>query len=113
MLYASASGNQAKKRSTLVEPRTAGWREVEVEPSPFLWPGPSLHSDAFIRAVIVHDEHGVQISGKFGFQMVEEPDELPAAVPVLTGANHLAIEDVECSEKSRRAMALIIFSLAL
>ena len=64
-------------------------------------------------AVVVHDEVHFLIRREFGFQMVEEPDELPAAVAILTGANYLAIENVERGEKGRCSMAFVVVCLAL
>src|SRR6185312_5874142 len=45
--------------------------------------------------------------------MIEEADELPAAMAILVRANHLAIEDIERGEKSRSAVALINVCLTL
>ncbi len=43
--------------------------------------------------------------------MIQEPDELAAAVAVLAGPDHLAIEDVESGEQSRRAVTLVVVGL--
>jgi hypothetical protein len=47
------------------------------------------------------------------FQVVQKSDELPAAVAILTGANDLAVEDIERSEQGRGAVAFVVVRLTL
>ena len=51
-----SSGNQGKEAFHLVKPGTAGRSEVEMESFPFLRSQPTLHLDAFVGTVVVHDE---------------------------------------------------------
>ena len=47
------------------------------------------------------------------FQVVQKSDELPAAVAILSGANDLAVEDIERSEQGRGAVAFVVVRLTL
>ncbi len=67
---------------------------MEVESPPLLRLQPALHLCAFVGAVIVHDEMHFLIGRKLRFQMVEEPYKLPAAVAILTSADHFAVENI-------------------
>ncbi len=101
---------RAKNRSTWFA-RAAGRREMEMEPLPLSRLKPSLHLGAFVGAVVVHDEMHFLIGRELRFQMIEEAYELPAAVAILTGANDLAVEDIERGKQGRGAMALVVVSL--
>lgn len=63
--------------------------------------------------VVVHDQVDFRIGGKVALQMVEEEDELLAAVSVLACTDHLAIENVEGGKQRRRAVTLVIVRLPL
>jgi hypothetical protein len=39
-----------------IEPGAAGWREVKMEPSPFLWLQPALDRFALVSAVVVQHQ---------------------------------------------------------
>ena len=52
------------------------------------------------------------IPRKLAFQMIQEPYELATAVPLLAGADHVPIEDVERGEQSRRAVTFVVVSLS-
>ncbi len=106
-----SSGNQSKETFHLIQPGTAGWREMEVESPPLLRLQPALHLGALMGAVVVHDQMDFLIGREVLFQVIEEFDELPAAMPILAGADHLAIQYVESGEQSRRAMALVVVGL--
>ena len=62
--------------------------------------------------VIIHDQVHFLILRKLPFQVVQEPNELEAAVTLLTGADHFSIEDVKCGEQSCRAVTLVIVGLS-
>jgi hypothetical protein len=51
--------------------------------------------------------------GQLRFQMIEKPDELPAAMAILTGADDFSVEDIERGEQGRGAMAFVVVRLAL
>jgi hypothetical protein len=53
------------------------------------------------------------ILGKLLFQVIQETNELASAMAFLTGADHLAIEDVTRGEQSRRAVTLVTVGLSL
>src|SRR5687768_17222462 len=68
---------------------------------------PALDPCTFVCTVVVHDQVHFLILWKLPFEVIEEPNELAAAVTLLTRADHFAVEDVECGEQSRRAVTLV------
>ena len=86
---------------------------MEVESSPLVRLQPALHLGALVGAVVVPDEMHFLICRKLHFQMVEELYEFAAAVAILTGADHFAVENIERCEQSSRAVAFIVMRLAL
>ena len=105
--------DQCKEPFDLIQPRTAGRREVEVEAASAFRLEPTLNLCALVRAVVVHDQVDFVIGGKLSFQVVEEADELLAAVTVLTGSNHLSVEDIEGGKQCRGSVALVVVGLSL
>ena len=77
---------------------------MEVESAPLLRLEPALHFGTFVSAVVVHDQVHFLSAGSWLFEMIQEFDELAAAMAFLAGANHFAIENIECGEQSRRAI---------
>jgi hypothetical protein len=108
-----SSRDQSEKPFDLIEPGSAGGGEMEMEPSALLRLQPPLYLGTLMGAVIIHDEMHVLASRKLCFEVVEETDKFPAAMPVLTGADDFAIEDIERGEQSRGAMTFIVVRLAL
>src|SRR6476620_7642928 len=84
---------------------------MKMEPAPFVRSEPALYLCAFMRAVVVHYQVDFLVAGKLAFQMIQEPYELAAAVPFLTGADHFPIENVERGEQSSRAVTFVVVSL--
>ena len=70
-------GDQCEKSFHLVQPRTAGGGEVEMQAGPTFWLEPALDLRALVRTVVVHDQVNILIGGEFPFQVVEEADEFP------------------------------------
>lgn len=51
---------------------------------------PTLDFGTLVRAVVVHDQVDFLISGKLSLQVIEEADELPAPVAILTVPDYLS-----------------------
>ena len=64
---------------------------------------PALDGGAFVRAVVVEDEMDIEIRRHFFLQLIEELDELFAAMAGQTGTDDLAIQDVEGGKKCCRS----------
>src|SRR5690606_18652347 len=103
---------QREESLDLIQPRTAGRCEVEMKAVASLRFEPALHFCTFVRAVIVHDQVDFLTLGKLAFQVVQEPNELAATVPLLAGADDFPIENIERGEQSRRAMPFVVVSLS-
>ena len=92
------SRDQGEEPFDLIQPRATGWREVELETLPLLGLESTLHLDALMRAVVVHDQVHLLIGREMFFQMIEKADKFAAPVALLTGPNHFAVENVERGE---------------
>jgi hypothetical protein len=66
-----------------------------------------------VGAVVVHNQVHLLVGRKFLLKLIQESDERLAAVASLTGADNLAVENIECREQRGRAIPLIVVSLAL
>ena len=97
----------------LIQPRTTGRGEVKVESAPPFRLEPALDLRALVCAVVVQDQMYFLIAGKLSFQVIQEANELAAAMALLAGADHFAIEDIEGSEQGRCAVTLVIVGLPL
>ena len=87
-------GDQGKEALHLIEPGTAGGREMKMEPLPLLGFQPALYR----LAVVVQDQVDFLIGGKFLLQVVEKLDELAAPMARQAGPDHLAVQDIEGGE---------------
>ena len=85
-----SSGDQGEESLDLIEPG-----EVEVESLALLWLKPPLYLGAFVGAVVVHDKVNIHLGWQLIFQMGKKSDELATAMTGLTGADHLAVENIE------------------
>src|ERR1700704_2828469 len=94
-------GDEAKPALHLVEPGTAGRREMEVEATTFGRLEPALHGRTLVGTVVVENEMQLDIVGHFLFQAPEKGEELLAPVARQTRADHFSIQDVE-RRKQRR-----------
>ena len=83
------SRDQRKESLDLVQPRTAGRSEVEMEAAPPFRLEPALHLCALVGAVVIHDQVHFLIVGQLLFQVIQKANELAAAVALLTSADHL------------------------
>jgi hypothetical protein len=79
---------------------------MEMEPGMPLEPGADL--GMLVRRIIVDDQVEFPPGWGFSVDLIEEADEflMPMARHAL--ADHLALQDVECGEQRRRAVALVI-----
>src|SRR5260370_34604529 len=96
----------------LVEPGTAGGCEMEVKTAAFLGLEPTLHGGALVGAVVVENEVEVEFRGYLLFQLMEEFDELLAAMARQATADDLAIEDIEGGKQCGGSVPLVIMRLA-
>jgi len=74
---------------------------------------PALNPCTLMGAVVIHDQVDFLIGRELSLQVVEKPDELPAAVTILAGSDDLAVENIEGRKQGRRAVALVVVSLPL
>ena len=86
---------------------------MKVESAPAFWLEPALDLGALVCAVVIHDQVDFLIGGKVSLQVVEKTDEFPAAVAVLAGPDHLAVENIEGGKQRRCAVTLVIVGLPL
>jgi hypothetical protein len=82
-----------------------------VESLPPLWLQPALHLSAFVGAVIIHHEVHFPIGRELGFEVVEKPCELAAAMTIPAGSDHFAVQDIERGEQSGSAVTFIVVRL--
>ena len=99
-------GDQSKEPFHLIQPGTAGRGEMEVESLALFRLQPTLDFGALVGAVVIHDQVHFLIGREILFEVIQESDELAAAMPLLAGTDDFAIQDVESSEQSCGAMAL-------
>jgi hypothetical protein len=78
-----------------------------------LWFEPVLNGGAFVGAVVVEDEMDVEIRRHLLFHLVEEPDQLFAAMARQATADDLAIQDVEGGKQGSRSVPVVIMRLAI
>ena len=84
-----------------------------METAPLLRLEPALNFCALMCAVVVHDQVHVLMGGKLSFQLVEKANQFTAAMAVLTGADHLAVNNVEGGKQRRCTVTLIVVGLPL
>ena len=106
-------GDEAEPPFDLIKPGTAGGREVEVETAASLWLEPVLDAGAFVGAAVIEDQMNVEIGRLLLFQLVEELDELFAAMARQATADDLAIQNIEGCKQGRRSVPFIVMRLAL
>ncbi len=103
--------DEGEESFDLIQPGTAGGSEMEVKTLPLLRLHPALYLGAFVSAVVVHDEVNFPFGWQCFLQVIQEADELPAAVAGLAGPDHLAIENVEGGEQGTGAVSPVIMGL--
>ena len=106
-------GDEAKPALNLVEPRTAGRGEMEVETTTFGRLEPALHGRTLMRTVVVENEMQLDIRGHVLLQLREEFEELRAPVARQTRADHFPIQDIERRKQGRGAVARVVVRLSL
>ena|ERR1035437_421785 len=84
-------GDESKPTFHLIEPRTAGRCEVEVDAAAFRRFEPTLDVGALGSTVVVENGMVVEFRGHFLFHLIEESDELFAMLVWQTTADDLAI----------------------
>src|SRR3970040_1196403 len=89
----------------LVEPRTGGGREMDVEARTPRQPGP--HGWGLVGAVVVHHQMHVQGGGNAGLDGAQKLEELLAAVPAMQLADHLAAGAIEGGEACGGAVTTV------
>lgn len=73
---------------------------------------PALHFGALVGRVIVHDQVHLLIGGEILFGVIQEAGKLAAAMPILAGADHFSVEDVESGEQDSGAVTFVVMRLA-
>ena len=86
---------------------------MEVESLALLRLEPTLHFSALVGAVVVHDQVHFLIRRQILLEVIQEPNKLSAAVPILACANDFAVQDVERRKQGSCAMALVVVRLTL
>src|SRR5207302_10276691 len=97
-------GDQSKPSLHLIEPGTAGGREMEVKAAALFPFAPALDLRAFVRAVVVQDEVHLQIRWNFLFQLAQELNEFPPPMTRQTASDDFPVQDVDRRKKRGRAM---------
>jgi len=103
-------GNLAEPALHHVQPRAGSGNEMQVEAG--MASQPRLDARLFVRSVVVDDQMQVQIEWCLDVDQLQETNELLMAMPRHAIANDGAIEHVQCSEQSRRAIAFVVVRLA-
>ena len=99
-------GEVSKEAFHHVEPRGAGWGEVEHKARMFHQPG--FHFGVFVGGVIVEDEVKRFIRRSARIQIFEEGEPFPMTVARRTAAHDGSVQGVEGGKKGSRAVALIV-----
>ena len=74
------AGDQREETLHLIEPGTAGGREVKMEPLSLLGLQPALHLLTLVGAIVVQDQMDFLVGRQFVLQVIQEFDELATAV---------------------------------
>ena len=100
--------DQREPTLDLVEPRTVGRREMQVEP----WPAgePSLDFGVLVRAVVVADQVHVKVFRDVRFDVSQESQEFLVTVLGLALREHRAVRHIKRGEQRRRAVAHVVVS---
>ena len=92
-----------------VHPRTAGWREVHVEPRVFCQPCPNFRM--LVGRVIVDDQVQVHITRTLAIDMLQKPQPLDVRVSGRRLADNLAVEIRQGREEGERTVSNVVMSL--
>src|SRR5262245_38411698 len=103
------AGQDTEPRLDHVEPRGAGWREVEVDPGVLSQPG--ADSGRRMRRGVVEDNMQVPAAVPPGY-LPQECQEVGACMAWGTAAQNAAGGHLQGRVQAREAMALVIVSLA-
>ena len=104
-------GQQGEEALDLVQPGSAGRREVDM---PARMAGqPASHRRRLVGCVVVHDQMDVEVVGDLGFESAPELKELAAAVTRKALSDDLAGGDVEGGEQRGGAVAHVVMGASL
>ena len=95
-----------------MEPGATRGGEVEVEPPSLLGLEPALDGRTLMGAVVVENEMDIQLRWHLPFQLIEELNELPAAMARQATADHPAVQNIEGGKQGRGPMPLVVMRLA-
>src|SRR6476660_818864 len=98
----------AKPSLDQVEPR--GARRGEVETKARMGIEPRSDRGMRVRAVVVENQMKVEPTRRLAIEPAQEFQKLLVTMPRQTLPDHLALEDVQRSKKSRRSVALVVVS---
>ena len=99
-------GNLRKPPLHLIEPGTAGRREVQVVARSFLEPRCDLRR--LVRGIVIQHQMDVPACGHGAFNLIQEAQELLLSVLFLAPANDFARCDVERGKERGGAVAVVI-----
>ena len=88
-------GDQGEEAFHLIEPRTAGGGEVEIEVAVLSGFEPPLCGGALVRAVVVQNDVHVQVGRDLLLHLIEKLRELFAAMTRQATADDFAVQDIE------------------
>ncbi len=89
-----------------VQPRTAGRREVDVEPG--MTSRPSPHFGMFVRGIVADNRVEIFFRRRDPIDYAQELQSLPMAVAVVAPADHRAIESVHRGKQSGSPVPFVI-----
>lgn len=105
-LFEAAAGELGEKALDGVKPRPGGRHEVEgLTRMPR---EPSADLRLLVGGVVVEDDVNGFVREQFGFDGVQEADELLVPVLLHVALDHRAVEHVQRRERRRRAVALVV-----
>ena len=80
-----------------IQPRGAGWGEVQMEPGSFQQP--AMDQGRLMRAVVIQNHVDIQPSGHAGLNRVEELAEFAGSMPLVKLANDVARPHLQRNEQ--------------
>ena len=99
-------GESSKPTFDQIDPRGAGWCEVQVEARALCQPG--ADGSGVVGAVVIQDQMDFERRGYGLLNGVEKLAELHAAVPAMAGADHRPTLHIERGKQGRRRALVVV-----
>jgi hypothetical protein len=90
-------GQFAKPPFNQIQPRSTGWREVQVKMRPF--DQPALNHCRLMSSVVVKDDMDIKTIGDIVFYKIKEFAEFNTAMPPVTFPDHFACSCIKSCKK--------------